>query len=159
MQFGQKNVSIATICVLVLAQLFWSQMSAANRVERPDFAQQTINLITPDAQNHRFTVEVAQTPDEKAFGLMFKRALPEASGMLFVWDRAALRNFWMRNTYIPLDILFFDSSGELLHIASNSTPLSDTQIPSLFPALYVLEIAAGEAGRLGIKIGSQLSFE
>ena len=128
-------------------------------LERPDFSRQNIIITTEAGVSHIFDVEVALSPDEKAFGLMFKRHMPSDRGMIFIWDRPALRQFWMRNTYMSLDILFFDETGKLLHLAPNAEPLSDTQIPSLAPAKYVVELNAGEAAKRGILIGCQLEFE
>ena len=151
-------VSLFVLQFLVTHTVRASGISSIS-IERPKFEQRHITILTPEGVHHKYKVEVALTSDQKAFGLMFQRTLPDNTGMLFVWDRPALRNFWMRNTYVSLDILFFDPDGLLLHLEEGTTPLSDKQIPSLFPAQYVLEIKAGDVQSKNIPIGSQILFE
>jgi len=154
-----RRVSSAAWTCLLLCYISIAVSAPALAITRPEFQRQNITIVTELGVKHRFDVEVARTADEKAFGLMFKRNMPNNRGMIFVWDRPATRQFWMRNTYMSLDILFFDADGMLLHIAPNAEPLSDTQIPSLAPAQYVVEVNAGIADKLGITIGSQLELQ
>ncbi len=128
-------------------------------IERPEFARQIITITTPTGQAHPFNVEIADSSDKKTFGLMFKKRLAADDGMIFIWDQPALRQFWMHNTYLSLDILFFDADGVLLHIKPEATPLSKQIIPSFAPALYVVELRAGEAKKRKITLGSQLKLE
>lgn len=100
-----------------------------------------------------FTVELALTPQEQARGLMFRETMGQRAGMLFVFPRERDRAFWMRNTYIPLDILFYDKGGRLLNVATEAVPLDETPLPSNGPARYVLEINGGLATQLGFAPG------
>ena len=93
----------------------------------------------------RFSVEVADDAGERAEGLMFREAMPKFSGMLFVYESAQPVAFWMRNTLIPLDMLFFDGSGRLERIKVNATPHDETPVPGGNDIRYVLEINGGLA--------------
>jgi len=102
-------------------------------------------------------VEVADTPQTRARGLMFRRELPSGSGMLFDFEQPLIIQMWMKNTLIPLDMLFVASDGTIVHIAQNAQPHSKKIIASPQKALAVLEIGGGEAQRLGIAIGDRVS--
>lgn len=101
-----------------------------------------------------FSVEIADTPEERELGLMLRPYLPIEHGMLFIWSEAAPRSFWMKNTYISLDIIFIDENGRVCDFSKRATPLSTTPINSQCNAKAVLEINADLISRLGIKIGS-----
>ena len=103
-----------------------------------------------------FKVELAQAPGEKAKGLMYRAELPEDSGMLFVFEKDAPRAFWMKNTLIPLDMIFINSRLEVVEVKANVQPCREDPCPSYpsEPAMYVLEINGGLAEKRGIKAGS-----
>ena len=105
----------------------------------------------------QISVEVAVTPQERAVGLMHRRELAADHGMIF--DFGAEQNvlMWMRNTYVPLDMLFIDSGGAIRHIARRTTPLSERTISSQVPVRYVLEINGGLADKLKIAVGDTVS--
>lgn len=105
---------------------------------------------------HTFAIELALTDEEQARGLMFRRELPEGQGMLFDFGDEGVREFWMKNTYIPLDMIFIRGDGRILRIAENTVPLSETLIPSGGPVRAVLEVIAGTAKRLGIAPGDRV---
>ena len=100
--------------------------------------------------------EVMTTNGERAKGLMFRRSLPAKSGMLFVYDRPQAATMWMKNTYIPLDMVFIASDGTIKHVHANAVPLSTDAVPSQFPVRAVLEINGGSARLLGIKPGDKV---
>jgi uncharacterized membrane protein (UPF0127 family) len=104
-----------------------------------------------------FQVWLADTPQRQSQGLMFVRSLPDMRGMLFVHDESRPMSMWMKNTYIPLDMVFIDNKGRIEQIVEQTTPHSLALIQSKEPALAVLEIAGGEAKRLGIHAGQQVS--
>ncbi len=106
---------------------------------------------------HEFTVEIARTRRQQAQGLMFRRRLAGNAGMLFVYQRVGMVSMWMRNTYIPLDMLFVGADGKIAHIAQRTTPHSLETISSTEPVKSVLELNAGTVARLKIKIGDQVS--
>lgn len=109
------------------------------------------------------TVEIADDPAERAQGLMFRRDLPARHGMLFIYEAPQPASFWMRNTLIPLDIIFMDAAGVVRHVHPNARPLDETPIPGAAVGdpdplrLMVLEIAGGEAERLGIRAGQAMA--
>jgi uncharacterized membrane protein (UPF0127 family) len=102
-----------------------------------------------------FDIWLADTPDRQTQGLMFVRSLPPLRGMLFVHETPRPIGMWMKNTYIPLDMVFLDARGRIQQIVENTTPHSLDTIRSKLPALAVLEIGGGEARRLGLKPGQQ----
>lgn len=104
----------------------------------------------------RFGVEVVDTAPERAQGLMNRPSLPRFSGMIFVYDRPQSVGFWMRNTLIPLDMLFADATGTVQRIHENAVPLSEETIPGGDNIQYVLEINGGLARQLGLTEGAQL---
>lgn len=103
-----------------------------------------------------FTVEVAQTADQRAQGLMHRESMPKSSGMLFVYEYPQRVAFWMRNTLIPLDMIFADSRGVVQKVHSNAIPGDETSIPGGGNIQYVLEINGGMASLFGIDVGSEL---
>jgi uncharacterized membrane protein (UPF0127 family) len=105
---------------------------------------------------HAFQVEMAITPEEKEHGLMFRRELPDGQGMLFDFQFDQNVAFWMKNTYIPLDMFFIRADGRILRIAENTEPLSERNIPSGGPVRAVLEVIGGTAKKLGIAAGDRV---
>jgi uncharacterized membrane protein (UPF0127 family) len=105
---------------------------------------------------HVFQVWLADTPQRQAQGLMFVRALPDLRGMLFVHAAAQPVSMWMKNTYIPLDMVFIDGHGRIQQIVEQTTPHSLDIIRARDPALAVLEIAGGEAKKLGLHPGQRV---
>lgn len=104
----------------------------------------------------RFHVEIADTEAERVQGLMERKSLPASSGMLFVYDRPQPVAFWMRNTLIPLDMIFVDATGVVQGVHEGARPRDETPIPGPGPVLAVLEINGGLARRLGIAPGAQM---
>lgn len=112
--------------------------------------------------NQRFQVEIAADDAERARGLMFRDALPAGHGMLFIHERQEPQAYWMKNTRIPLDILYFDNARKLVSQQRDVPPcsLGDAcpPYPSDAPARFVLELNAGEAARLQLNEGAELHF-
>jgi uncharacterized membrane protein (UPF0127 family) len=106
---------------------------------------------------HTFDVWLADTPARQAQGLMFVRSLPPARGMLFVHASPRPISMWMKNTYIPLDMVFIDDRGRIQQIIANTKPHSLDLVRSTAPAVAVLELAGGEAERLGLKPGQRVT--
>ncbi|MEO0823203.1 MAG: DUF192 domain-containing protein [Pseudomonadota bacterium] len=104
----------------------------------------------------RYGVEIADDPEEQSRGLMFRSELGADRGMLFLFDSPRQAQFWMRNTLIPLDILFVGADGAVLNIAERTVPFSEEILPSDGLALAVLEVNAGEAEKHGFGPGSQV---
>jgi len=108
-----------------------------------------------------FYVELAQTPEQRNRGLMFRNKLEENRGMLFVFDHEGVYSFWMKNTFIPLDIIWLNENKEVVYIEKNAQPCLEDKCPSFKPdkeAKYVLEINGGMVDKIGLKLGDYLTF-
>jgi uncharacterized membrane protein (UPF0127 family) len=106
---------------------------------------------------HSFSVEVVDSDADRAKGLMFRKSLPEGTGMLFDFKVEQDVAFWMQNTYIPLDMIFIRADGRILRIAENTEPMSTKQVPSGGKVLAVLEVIAGTTRKLGIVAGDRVA--
>ena len=104
------------------------------------------------------SVELAVTPGQRQFGLMYRPHLDEDAGMLFIFPVAEPLKFWMRHTEIPLDMIFADSAGAVVGIVANATPYSEKPVGPDAPALYVLEVNGGFCARHGVRAGDKMSF-
>jgi uncharacterized membrane protein (UPF0127 family) len=112
--------------------------------------------IESGGRRHRFTVEMADNDERRTLGLMHRRSMAADAGMLFDFKRDAPVSMWMRNTLIPLDMLFMDRAGVVRHIHERAVPLSETIIESNGSVRAVLELNGGTVQRLGLKIGDRL---
>jgi uncharacterized membrane protein (UPF0127 family) len=129
-------------------------VAAPSRVEAAD---QTTVEIASKTGVHTFSVELATNDAERAQGLMNRKELPEGHGMLFDFQHDQDVSFWMKNTLIPLDMIFITGSGLILRIQENTEPLSERAIPSGGPVRAVLEVIGGTARKLGIKPGDRVA--
>lgn len=109
-----------------------------------------------------YAVELARTPEEQAQGLMFRESLPARSGMIFLFSDVAPHQFWMKNTMIPLDIVWLDGSGRVLFVSANTPPCRADPCPNYgpeLPAPVVLEIAGGMAAKERVVVGSTIRLD
>lgn len=113
-------------------------------------------LVRGDFGQARFSVEVAETRADRNRGLMFRKSMPKSAGMLFVYEAPGTRNFWMKNTFIPLDILFLDQTGTVRSIKHQAEPHNVSPIFGGHDIQYVLEINGGLARAMGIAEGAEL---
>ncbi|MFH1284899.1 MAG: DUF192 domain-containing protein [Candidatus Peregrinibacteria bacterium] len=154
----QKTMGI----VLVTALVATSAISVIAILQETDTATKEGNLVFIDPENSSaitgIDIEFAQTDEEISRGLMNRESMPEDYGMLFVYDTSEQRSFWMKDTEIPLDIVFIDENFNISNIQGHTEPLSQTPIPSVEPARYVLEVNAGFADEWGIKKGDIVQF-
>ena len=107
---------------------------------------------------HRFTVEVARTAEEQRVGLMNRQQLAPDRGMVFPFAEQRVASFWMRNTLIPLDMIFIRADGTITNIEANTVPLSEEPVMSYEPVTAVLEIPGGRSAELGIKAGDTVKW-
>ena len=103
-------------------------------------------------------VEIADTPDARELGLMYRNHLDENAGMLFVFPSPSATHFWMKNTVVPLDMLFADANGKVIGIVANAQPYSEAMVGGFDGTLYVLEVNAGYAAKHRIVVGDRLEF-
>lgn len=118
----------------------------------------TVTIQSANGEKHVFKVEVARTREEMALGLMNRKELAPDAGMIFIFDDEDYRSFWMKDTLLPLDIIFIGKDGAIRHIHPMALPLDETSIPSGAPASAVLEINGGKAQELGISIGDKITY-
>ncbi len=114
--------------------------------------------ISSNGKTHRFNAEVARTPEEQRRGLMYRASLPADGAMLFPFETPRYANFWMKNTQIPLDIIYIRADGSVDRIAENTIPFSEEPILSGGEVVAALEINGGTAARLGIGSDATISW-
>lgn len=103
-------------------------------------------------------IEIADTDQKTMQGLMYRSSMPQNAGMLFLMPREDIQGFWMRNTYIPLDMIFVNSNKQIVTIHANTTPMNESSYISTAPALYVVEVNAGYCNKNNIKEGDLIDF-
>lgn len=138
-----------TLVLLVL-------MAAAPSVQAASCSDDTVRMRLGNGSSARFSVEVADDPAGRAKGLMFREHLAPAEGMLFLYERPQPARFWMKNTLIPLDMIFTDVTGTVTRVHANAIPRDETAIDGGAGVFAVLEINGGLAARMGIAPGAVL---
>ena len=148
----------AAVALLLASLALLPTTSRANDPAREplrSFPQSDL-LVEAGGKVHRFRVWLAATEPRREQGLMWVRELKPREGMLFVFDSPQIASFWMKNTLIPLDLLFIAADGRVIRIAANATPLSLAAIQSMGVVRGVLEVAGGTCARLGIRTGDRI---
>jgi uncharacterized membrane protein (UPF0127 family) len=115
----------------------------------------SLEIVTSSGR-HAFQVEIANNDATRERGLMDRRYMAPDRGMLFEFERDEPVAFWMKNTYIPLDMIFIAPSGVVTHVAANAEPLSERVVPSGGPSIAVLELNGGMAASIGLKVGDKV---
>jgi uncharacterized membrane protein (UPF0127 family) len=122
------------------------------------FRQSSLSIRGANGER-QFIVWLAATPAQQRQGLMFVRDLPPDRGMLFVHDRPVIATMWMKNTYIPLDMLFINEGGKIVRLLTNTKPFSLDMLSSRQPVRAVLELKGGESERQGLRVGDLVTHE
>lgn len=117
-----------------------------------------ISILTANSEQYEFSVELAKTPAQQRTGMMFRKSVPKMTGMLFLFNNEKERQFWMKNTLVPLDIIFIRKDGVITHIHHHAKENSLEFIRSNGPAYAVLEIGAGVSRDLKINIGDRIDY-
>ncbi len=107
----------------------------------------------------KLDIELAESDYEHQTGLMYRESMEDDQGMLFIYDSERVRSFYMKNTYIPLDIIYYAADSTLVSIQKNATPRDETSLPSEGPAQFVLEINGGLSDQWGVEQGDKISFK
>lgn len=141
---------------LVQIALIWALALTARAAGAAQGCDPSQAILRGDWGEAAFSVEIADNDETRARGLMFRKSMPDFSGMLFVFDKPQQARFWMKNTFIPLDMLFIDASGVVRRIKQNATPHSTAIIDGGTGIKAVLEVNGGIVARLGISLGSQI---
>jgi uncharacterized membrane protein (UPF0127 family) len=141
-----------------LAVLAAGRAAAQPGVDRPQprLPTERMVIVARDGRRHEFTVEMALTPEQQTIGLMFRTAVPPNEGMIFDWGGPRESSMWMRNTLVPLDMLFIAADGRIHRIAERTVPLSLTPIGSGGPVRATLELQGGITERLDIRVGDRV---
>jgi uncharacterized membrane protein (UPF0127 family) len=148
---------IRVIGIVCVGFLLSAQTSQDSSLESAFDADRLI-ISADEHACYLFDVYVASTREQQMRGLMHVRELSEFMGMIFIYRRADIRSMWMKNTYIPLDILFIRGDGTISSVAANTIPLSLKSVASIEPVNFVLELNAGVAAKLGIGTESRIVF-
>lgn len=116
-------------------------------------------LLKDGEVNQQVDIEIADTEYERQTGLMYRETMEDNQGMLFIYANEAPRSFYMKNTYIPLDLIFYDKDSTVVSFIENAVPLDETSLPSEKPAQFILELNAGKVDEWNITVGDKMSFE
>lgn len=129
--------------------------------EPPFIKEGELAVLDPTGKRviQKFDIEIAQIPEEREQGLMYRKSMTDKQGMLFMFEYPEPQSFWMRNTYISLDIIYLNEKMEVVSIQKNAPPQSEKPLPSGKPAQYVLEINGGLSDKLGIQPGFKVAWQ
>jgi uncharacterized membrane protein (UPF0127 family) len=149
-----KSAVVALFLVGASAPAFAAQATS----ERPmAFDSEPLSIQTAKGMTHKFTVELALTEPQLEFGLMYRKSMPADHGMLFDFGVPRPVMMWMKNTVLPLDMLFLDKSGVVTHIQENAVPYSEAIISSGGAVDYVIELNGGVVKKLGLAVGDKVT--
>jgi uncharacterized membrane protein (UPF0127 family) len=143
---------VVLVTCLWMSSPAWSDSNKLEPLE--NFPRSQLRIATPDARLHRFDVWIAGTSTRREQGLMFVKSLADDAGMLFIYAAPHQISMWMKNTYIPLDMLFIRANGRVARVAANTTPHSLKTVESGEDVIAVLELKAGTAAKLNIRAGA-----
>lgn len=156
----RSRVALVVAAISFAALVGWilaaSAQSGTQSAPVSDAALSEVTIETA-AGPKTWSIELADTPEETARGLMFRKTMEKQHGMLFQFGQTRMVDMWMKNTFIPLDMVFFDANGRISHIHKGAVPQSLDIISSNVPARFVLEVNAGEADTFGLQIGQKAS--
>lgn len=119
----------------------------------------TLSIKKADSIITEFDIEIADDEYQRETGLMYRNSMAKHEGMLFIFEDEDFRNFYMRNTRFPLDIIYISSNKRIVSFQKNAQPRNEASLPSNTPAKYVLEINAGLSDQLGLEVGDEIVFE
>ena len=163
-------IALAAIAAVVFLTRDSKKTTAANTAEkaaaglaapmRTDFLKEgMLSFYTPDGTYlTTIDIELAENNDERRVGLMFRETMGDNQGMFFIFPYDDMQSFWMKNTILPLDMLFINSKNEIVTIHKTTTPYAETGYPSTLPAQYVLEVNAGYTDKFGISEGCRIGW-
>ena len=141
--------------LLLIALFLFAGLAPASAQAPTSSALEPLQITTASGK-HDFSVEVMRTDEERARGLMYRRYMAADRGMLFDFKTEQPVSMWMKNTYLPLDMVFISRNGTVTHVAADTEPLSERIISSNGPAFAVLEVNAGTAAKIGLKAGDRV---
>ncbi len=155
---ARRSASFLGLLMFLLAAACQAQeIDEAHLLDLASFPQAKLEIRTAN-ETHHFDIWIAETPRQQQQGLMFVRDLPAARGMLFVAKNPRVFDMWMRNTYVPLDMVFIGADGRISSIAENTTPHSLAIVSSKVPVRAILELKGGEAARRALHAGDKVTW-
>lgn len=146
---------VAAAFIALIAMIGFAGFANFVNSEQPATTGQ-LAIVGADGQRHEYIVELAATPVQQETGLMFRDHMAADHGMLFIYPRVAPVAMWMRNTRIPLDMLFIDEAGVVVTVHEGARPYDETPIPSSQPVKAVLELNGGQVAQKGIQVGNKI---
>jgi uncharacterized protein len=152
MRWAFSSRKIAAVLAAFFVSVFLSSCSHAQDIQQLPLDPQPLEIVT-SAGAKTYLIEIADDNNERGIGLMNRKSMPEGQGMLFDFQTTRLVQMWMKNTFVPLDILFIEESGRIESIAENTVPQSLDIVGSTDEVRFALELVAGTAKRDGIKPG------
>lgn len=156
LQFLSVRLALALALACAVGSICLAQSAPIESLTR--FPHATLEIASHGGRD-RFQIWIADTPSRQEQGLMFVRDLPRSQGMIFPEGSPQVAHFWMKNTYIPLDMVFIGEDGRIAKIIANAHPFSLDVLSSDVPVIAVLEIRGGEAHELGLSIGDRVSWK
>ncbi len=158
--FEKPGVFIVPLLLLITALLLLASGDCEKEINNENTsAAPAVILVNQNGRSWKVEVELARTEREKKTGLMYRKNLPPDHGMLFVYDNAKMRTFWMKNTYIPLDIIFIAPDKTIAGIVKNAEPETLDSRGVNRPSKWVLEVNGGQAARHGLQAGDRALFK
>lgn len=153
-----KSIRLNWLAALALLLAFTTSVSADDANTNLDqlFPKSELQIATPDARLHRFHIWVAEDEARRERGLMFVKHMPADAGMLFAYSAPRSVSMWMKNTVLPLDMLFVSGTGKVEKVVENTKPFSLETIDSGVPVVAVIELNAGTCARLHISAGARV---
>ncbi|WPP52379.1 DUF192 domain-containing protein [Catalinimonas niigatensis] len=166
---ARKMLVVLAVVAVIVALVYWLG-DDNNEVtyipdepaEEPNFVKEgELFFLGNDTSDTlaSIAIEVADDNEQRSQGLMYRTSMPDSTGMLFIFERAQAQNFWMKNTKIPLDIMYVDTDSTIFMIYKSVMPYSEKSIPSVDDALYVVEVNGGFSNRYNIEEGDRITFE
>ncbi len=165
---GGLSVALISILLPSIMSKFGGGKAARNitsnqpaAMAEPQFIKEgELSFISSEtgAEIRKIDIEKADNDMERGFGMMYRKSVPETQGMLFLFDESTPQSFWMKNTYVSLDILFVDEAFTITTIHHRTTPLSEASVHSKGNARYVVEVVGGYCEKYGIKEGDKIKF-
>lgn len=153
-------ISLFTLLALSIIQCN-DNLKSKTIIEKKIVFQKEGELVLINTQDEiiaNFDIEIAETPYEQQTGLMYRNSLSQKNGMLFIFESSEIRSFYMKNTQIPLDLIFINDQFEIVSIYPNAKPYDQSAITSKIDAQYILEINAGQSEQLKLKKGMKIKF-
>ena len=151
-----RRLLAGVLILLLTAGAAGSSADEATNAFLAGLDRSALVISTAAGENHKFDVWLVRSPAERARGLMFVESLDPGRGMLFLYPQPQIVGMWMRNTLIPLDMLFIEANGNIAYIAENTVPHSLDTVSADVPVSAVLELRGGRTGELGIRVGDDV---